>query len=52
MARASGAARRPCRSGMSAGPVELETGSPTLEAFRVAGLSGPRVVTSASFNVR
>ena len=34
-------------------PVELETGSPTLEAFRAAGLSGPRVVvTSASLNVR
>jgi DNA-binding transcriptional LysR family regulator len=34
-------------------PVELETGSPTLEAFRAAGLSGPRVVfTSASMNVR
>jgi DNA-binding transcriptional LysR family regulator len=34
-------------------PVELETGSPTLKAFRAAGLSGPRVVvTSASLNVR
>ena len=34
-------------------PVELETGSPTLEAFRAVGLSGPRVVvTSASLNVR
>ncbi len=34
-------------------PAEVEVGSPTLEAFRAAGLSGPRVVvSSASLNLR
>lgn len=34
-------------------PVEVESGSPTLEAFREAGLPGPNVVVlSASLNLR
>jgi len=34
-------------------PPEMEPGSPTLEAFRAAGLSGPRVaVFSSSLNLR
>jgi DNA-binding transcriptional LysR family regulator len=34
-------------------PAEMELGSPTLEAFRAAGLSGPRVVVlSSSLNLR
>jgi len=34
-------------------PPEMEPGSPTLEAFRAAGLEGPRVVVlSASLNLR
>ena len=34
-------------------PAEMEPGSPTLEAFRVAGLSAPRVVVlSSSLNLR
>jgi DNA-binding transcriptional LysR family regulator len=34
-------------------PIEVESGSPTLDGFRAAGLSGPKVVVmSASLNLR